>query len=109
MQRLMACLVIASVVGTTLCGCGGTVSVAACFNCESDTVSGVVSGVQVTTVPGSNGTPITVTVVTFEQTLGFTTQTFCGNFSTEFPKNSFARVSFLPGQRCSTILAISIT
>ena len=49
-----------------------------------------------------------MTVVTLQQTLGFTTTKFCGNVGAQFPMNSFLQVSFQPGQPRSTIVEIVI-
>ena len=107
MRRLMACLLLSSLVSTLLSGCGA-VRVQGFFDSGVSTVSGFVSGVQVTTVPGANGTVIVVTVVTFRQALGFTTANFCGNFGSQFPLSAFAQVNFKPGQPCSTVVVIII-
>lgn len=104
----MACFLLSCLVSTALCGCGA-VRIAAFFNPNAASVSGFVSGVQITSLPGANGTLIVVTIVTFQQTLGFTTANFCGNVGTQFPKNSFVQVTFNPGQPCSTVVAIVIT
>ncbi len=109
MRRLMACFLLSSLVGTALCGCGA-VRIAGFFNIgAAESVAGFVSGVQITNIPGPRSTLIVVTIVTFQQTLGFITQNFCGDFGTQFPKNSFAQVSFNPGQPCASIVAIIIT
>jgi hypothetical protein len=106
-RRLVACFLISSLVCGFVCGCGA-VRIQGVLSPDVVIVSGVVSGVQVTTVSGGNGTLIVVTFVTFQQTLGFTTTNFCGNVSAQFPMNSFAQVNFKPGQFCSTIVVIVI-
>jgi hypothetical protein len=108
MRRLVASVLLSSLLCTTLCGCGA-IRIQGFFGTDFATVSGFVSGVQVTTVPGAGGTVVVVTIVIFQQTLGFITTNFCGNSATQFPMNSFAQVSFKPGQPCSTIVAIVIT
>jgi hypothetical protein len=108
MRRSVACFLLSSLVCTVLCGCGA-VRIEAFWGPDVLTVSGSVSGAQVITVPGANGTLIEVTVVTLQQTLGFTTTNLCGNVVARFPMNSFAQVSFKPGQPCSTIVVITIT
>ena len=108
MRRLMACFLLSGLVGAALCGCGA-VRIAGFFNTgAAESVAGFVSGVQITNIPGPGSTTV-VTIVTFQQTLGFITQNFCGDFGTQFPKNSFAQVSFNPGQPCASIVAIIIT
>jgi len=107
MRRLMACFLLSSLVCTVLCGCGA-VRIQGVLNSDVVTVSGFVSGIQLVTVAGANGTLIQVTVVTLQQTLGFTTTNFCGDVGARFPMNSFAQVSFQPGQPCSTIVVIVI-
>jgi hypothetical protein len=107
MRRLVACFLLSSLVCTVLCSCGA-VRIQGFLNSDVVTVSGFVSGVQLITVVGSNGTPIEVTVVTLQQILGFTTTNFCGNVGAQFPMNSFLQVSFTPGQPCSTIVVIEI-
>ena len=107
MRRLLACFLLSSLVCTILCGCGA-VRIQGFLNSDVVAVSGFVSSVQLITVAGPNGTLIEVTVVTLQQTLGFTTTNFCGNLGAQFPMNSFAQVSFKPGQPCSTIVVIVI-
>ena len=106
MRRLVACFLLSSLVSASVCGCGA-VRIEGVLGSGVETVSGFVSGVQLITV-ASNGTEIQVTVVTLQQTLGFTTTNFCGNVGAQFPMNSFAQVSFNPGQPCSTIVVIEI-
>jgi len=106
MRHLVACFLLSSLVGSVLCGCG-TVRIQGVLDPGVETVIGSVSGAQLIMV-GSNGTLIEVTVVTLEQTLGFTTTNFCANFVAQFPTNSFAQVSFKQGQPCSTIVVIVI-
>ena len=105
---LVACFLLSSVVCTALCGCGA-VRIQGVLNDDVVSVSGFVSSVQFITVAGANGTSIEVTVVTLQQTLGFTTTNFCGNVGCQFPMNSFAEVNFKPGQPCSTIVEIVIS
>ncbi|HYN15097.1 MAG TPA: hypothetical protein VES66_04825 [Terriglobales bacterium] len=107
MRRLVACFLLSSLVCAFVCGCGA-VRIQGFVGSDVVSVSGFVSAVQVTTVAGANGTLIEVTFVTLQQTLGFTTTNFCGNVSARFPMNSFAQVSFKPGQPCSTIVVIII-
>ena len=104
MRRYLACLLASSLLCASLCGCGA-VRIQGALNSGVVSVSGVISGVQVTTIP--NGT-MSVTIVTFQHVLGFTTTTFCGNFFSQFPMNAFAQVNFQPGQFCSTIVIIFI-
>jgi len=106
MRRLVACFLLSSLVCGSVCGCGA-VRIQGVLGPGVETVSGFVSGVQLITV-GSNGTLIEVTVVTLQQTLGFTTTNFCGNVVAQFPMNSFAQVNFNPGQPCSTVVVIEI-
>jgi hypothetical protein len=107
MRRLVACFLLSSFVCPVLGGCGA-VHIQGVLDSGVVSVSGFVSGVQIITVPGANATVITVTVVTLQQTLGFTTTNFCGNVGPQFPMRSFAQVSFRPGQPCSTITVIVI-
>ena len=106
-RDLLASFLISSLICTALCCCGA-IHIQGFVGSNFSTVSGFVSGVQVTNFPGANSTVIVVTIVTFQQTLGFITDNFCGNFGPRFPMNSFAQVGFNPGQPCSTIVAIVI-
>ena len=106
MRRLVACFLLCSLVCASVCGCGA-LRIQGVLAPGVETVSGFVSGVQLITV-ASNATTIQVTVVTLQQTLGFTTMNFCGNVVAQFPMNSFVQVSFNPGQPCSTIVVIEI-
>jgi hypothetical protein len=47
-----------------------------------------------------------VTVVTFLLSGTATTQTFCGNFVSQFPVNTMVRVNFSPGTPCATVQLI---
>ena len=107
MRRFVACFLVSSLVCAILSGCGA-IHIQGFVGSDFSTVSGFVSGVQVTTISGAGGTVVVVTIVSFQQTLGFITSNFCGNFGSQFPMNSFAQVSFKPGQPCSTIVAIVI-
>ncbi len=104
--RLLAGFVFWLVVCAVLSGCGAW-RVQGALDAGFETVDGTVSSVQVLTT-GANGTGITVTIVTLQQTLGFTTTSFCGNVSTQFPMHSFVHVNFTPGQPCSTLVVIVI-
>lgn len=106
-RRLVACFLLAGLLCTILSGCGA-VHVQGALDSDAVSVSGFVSSVQIITVQGANGTVISVTVVTLQQTMGFTTTNFCGNVGPQFPMHSFAQVSFKPGQPCSTIVVIVI-
>jgi hypothetical protein len=105
MRRYVACFFLSSLMWVSLCGCGAVVRVQGALPLGVENVSGLVSGIQVTTI--QNGTMI-VTIVTFKETPGFTTTTFCGNLLSQFPVNSFAQVNFQPGQFCSTVVVIVI-
>jgi hypothetical protein len=107
-RRWVACFLISGFVTTIVGGCGA-VHIQGALDSDIASVSGFVSGVQIIAVPGANGTVTLVTVVTLQQTMGFTTTNFCGNVGTQFPMHSFAQVSFNPGQPCSTITVIVIS
>lgn len=107
MRRQVASVLLSSLLCTLLSSCGA-IRIQGFFGSGAETVSGFVSGVQVTTVPAVGGTVVVITIVNFQQTLGFITTNFCGNFGSQFPMNSFAQVSFNPGQPCSTIVTIVI-
>ena len=83
------------------------------LNATPLTVNGFVSTVQLNTAATSMGGNSTVTVVTFipelPQRFPTTTITFCGNAAGEFVPNTFATVTFTPGQGCSTIVSLSPT
>jgi hypothetical protein len=106
-RRLVACFLLSSLVCVVLGGCGA-VRVQGFLNSDIASVSGFVSGIHIVTVPGADRTVITITIVTLQQTLGFTTTNFCGNVGAQFPMRSFAQVNFQPGQPCSTIVVIVI-
>jgi hypothetical protein len=100
MRRLLAVLLI------WLVGCGGVVFQGALGPADTIlTTSGIVSVVQLSTVI-NNGTFISVTVVTFLLSGTATTQTFCGNFVSQFPVNTIVTVNFSPGTPCSTVQLI---
>ncbi len=107
MRRLMACFVLSSLLAASLSGCGDVVF-RGTLNSDFSTVSGTISQVSLTTFP-QNGTTIVVTIVVFEEVLGFSTVNFCGDVRSRFPMNSFAQVNFQPGQPCSTVIVIVIS
>ena len=107
LRRFVVCLVLSGLLSTILSGCGA-IHIQGALDTNVASVSGFVSGVQIITVPGANGTVVLITVVTLQQTMGFTTMNFCGNVSTQFSMHSFAQVSFNPGQPCSTITVVVI-
>ena len=88
-------------------GCGN-VFIRANWNGNNQTVSGVVSVVQLTVVTDGNNISTQVTVVTLLDNLGASNFTFCGDQRTQFPPNRFAQATFTPGQPCSTLLAVVI-
>jgi hypothetical protein len=100
-------LLLSGLLGVSLLGCG-TFRVSGIFTNGAATISGVVTGRQLSSVAGSGGVFIQVTVVTLQQPLGFTTSTFCGNFVSQFPMNSFVDVDFTRGDACSTIVNIVV-
>jgi len=86
----------------------GNVFVRANWNGGNQTVSGVVSVVQLTVVIDGNNVSTQVTVVTLLDNLGASNFIFCGDQLTQFPPNRFAQATFTPGQPCSTLLAVVI-
>ncbi len=90
-----------------LSGCGN-VFVRANWNGGNQTVSGVVSVVQLTVVIDGNNVSTQVTVVTLLDNMGASNFSFCGDQRTQFPPNRFAQATFTPGQPCSTLLAVVI-
>ncbi len=107
MRRLVACFVLSSLLAASLSGCGDVIF-RGTLNSDFSSVSGTISQVTLTTLP-QNGTTIVVTIVIFEEVLGFSTVNFCGDAQLRFPMNSFAEVNFQPGQPCSTVIAIFIS
>jgi hypothetical protein len=90
-----------------LSGCGN-IFVRANWNGGNQTVSGVVTVVQLTVVIDGNNVSTQVTAVTLVDNLGASTFSFCGDQRPQFPPNRFARATFTPGQPCSTLLAVVI-
>ncbi len=86
----------------------GNVFVRANWNSGNQTVSGVVSIVQLTVVIDSNNVATQVTVVTLLDNLEASNFTFCGDQSMRFPPDRFAQATFTPGQPCSTLLSVII-
>jgi hypothetical protein len=96
MRPLVAVLLVA------LLGCGGgTFFVGVNTNTGNVTfLSGTVSIVQLAAVSGSNGTNVTVTIVTLIGNNTANTLTLCGANTSLFPMNTFVRVNFTPAQPC---------
>ncbi|MFY9558924.1 MAG: hypothetical protein WAQ52_01700 [Terriglobales bacterium] len=88
-------------------GCGN-VFVRANWNGGNQTVSGVVSLVQLTVVIDNHNVSTQVTVVTLLDNLGASNFSFCGDQRSQFPVDRFAQATFAPGQPCSTLLAVVI-
>jgi len=90
-------------------GCGN-VFIRANWNGNNQTVSGVVSVVQLTIVTDGNNvsTQVTAVVVTLRDNLGASNFTFCGDQRFQFPPDRFAQATFTPGQTCSTLLSVII-
>ncbi len=89
-----------------IAGCGNFTFQGA-LNNNSQTMSGVVSVVQVTFV-NDNNVEIQVTIVTLLNNFISTTRTFCGDQQIQFPFNDFAQATFVPGQPCSNLLTVFI-
>jgi hypothetical protein len=87
-------------------GCGN-VFVRANWGGGNQTVSGVVSVVQLTVVV-ENNVSTQVTIVTLLDNLGASNFTFCGDQHSRFPMDQFAQATFAPGQPCSTLLEVVI-
>ena len=90
-----------------LSGCGN-VFVRANWNGGNQTVSGVVSIVQLTVVIDGNHVATQVTVVTLLDNLGASSFSFCGDQRSQFPPDRFAQATFTPGQPCSTLVRVVI-
>src|SRR5713101_2145003 len=101
MRRILAVLLIC------LVGCGGG-SFRGTFRSGSTvfSVSGFVSIIELTTLPG---TTIPVTIVTFLPDFGpATTVIFCGDLTQQLFLDDFATVNFTQGAICATALAIFV-
>ena len=88
-----------------LLGCNGIVSFQTGFLSNGfQTVSGVVSIVQITTIFANDGTKTIVTIVTFLAPTS--TITFCGSLIDRFVMNSFTTVRFTPGLPCASLISV---
>jgi hypothetical protein len=88
-------------------GCGN-VFVRAQWNGGNQTVSGVVSTVQLTVVVDGNNVSTQVTIVTLIDNLAASNFSFCGDQRNQFPPDRFAQATFAPGQPCSTLVNVVI-
>jgi hypothetical protein len=88
-------------------GCGN-VFVRAQWNNGNQTVSGMVSVVQITLLVDSNNVSTQVTIVTLLDNLGASNFSFCGDQRNQFPPERFAQATFTPGQPCSTLVNVVI-
>ena len=87
-------------------GCGN-VFIRGDLNNNTQTISGVVSVVQLSFV-NDNNVEIQVTIVTLVNNFISTTRSFCGDQQLQFPLNDFAQATFIPGQPCSNLLTVVI-
>jgi hypothetical protein len=85
----------------------GNVFIRGALNTNTQTMSGVVSVVQLSFV-NDNNVEIQVTIVTLVNNFISTTRTFCGDQQSQFPFNEFAQATFTPGQPCSNLLTVLI-
>lgn len=88
-------------------GCGN-VFVRGSWNGGTQTVSGIVSIVQLTVVVDGDNVSTQVTVVTLNNNFGSSTVSFCGDQRAQFPLNDFAQATFMPGQPCSDLFNVVI-
>jgi hypothetical protein len=88
-------------------GCGN-IFIRGDVNNNTQTMSGVVSVVQLAIVTNGNNVEIQVTVVTLVNNFTSTTLTFCGDQQLQFPLNDFAQATFIAGQPCSNLLTVVI-
>jgi hypothetical protein len=88
-------------------GCGN-VFVRGSWNGGTQTVSGVVSIVQLTLVVNGDNVSTQVTVVTLANNFATSTVSFCGDQRIQFPLNGFAQATFLPGQPCAELFNVVI-
>ena len=75
---------------------------------STTTLTGVVSNVQVLTISSMAGSLVPITVVVFQEPLGFSTITFCGNDINQFPLGTAIEVHFTPSQPCSVVLSVQV-
>lgn len=87
-------------------GCGN-VFVRGSWNGGTQSLSGIVSIVQLTVVVDGN-VSTQVTVVTLTNNFGSSTVSFCGDQRTQFPLDNFVRATFVPGQPCSDLFNVVI-
>jgi hypothetical protein len=99
-QRLLFVLLVVSCL-LWCAGCGN-VFVGGAIRPGVNTVSGLVSIVQLTIVDGT----VQVTFVTFLENGTSSTFGFCGDQRNRFPMNQNVRTNFNPGQPCGTIVTI---
>ena len=105
MKRLLSTLLIACV--ALACSSCGNVDINGAIN-PGSTITGFVTGVQLSSVIGGNGNTVEVTFVTFFFEGTSSTIGFCGNQLTQFPLNQTMQVNFTPGQTCAAIIVIII-
>jgi hypothetical protein len=88
-------------------GCSN-VFVRAQWSGDNQTVSGMVSVVQLTLLVDSNNVSTQVTIVTLVDNLGTSNFSFCGDQRNQFPPDRFAQATFTPGQPCSNLVNVVI-
>jgi hypothetical protein len=88
-------------------GCGN-VFIRGSLGGGTQTVSGIVSVVQLTVVIDANHVSTQVTIVTFLDNLASSTFSFCGDQRSQFLPERFAQATFTPGQPCDTLLTVVI-
>jgi len=90
-------------------GCGSTFFVSGALNPPNTSVAiGTVSFVQFTSILGSDGILVNVTIVTLAVRAVPNTLTFCGNQVPQFAINTAVQVSFIPGTPpCSNLVSVN--
>lgn len=91
-----------------LAGCSGFVVGFVSNPRGTQTVSGMVTAVQLGFLHDPSGATITFTAVTFMNPGNVVTINFCGDQGAEFPVNRSVRANFTMGVFCAALLSVVI-
>ena len=100
MQRWIALILLATVVGS--CSCDGVFISG--FTNRQQSVSGTVSVVHLIVTDGG----VQITFVTLVETFGPQDFRFCGNVAPQFPMHADVTVNFTPGTTCNSNIAVVV-
>jgi hypothetical protein len=101
-NRLLVLLVVACLLTSVSCG---DIFVRGAINPGTQSASGLISIVQLSVTTGSG---VSITIITLAGNGMANTFHFCGDQRMLFPVDSQVRVSFMPGNPCSSVITVAL-